>query len=144
MNGLVSFLRGKTALAILGVVIFGGSAAYFAAGSVTERVNPTASRQPQTSGTTTTQPRSPTPVPSAGLQVDIHGTVTQVNTSANQFTVLVITGFTTNVAVNSQTTFEGASTSLRGLQTGWSVDVAGVYQADGSLLANDVSSHRHA
>jgi hypothetical protein len=70
--------------------------------------------------------------------------VTQVNTSTNQFTVLVTTGAPTTVAVNAQTIFEGASTSLSGLQIGWSVEVQGTYQADGSLLANDVNAALHA
>lgn len=143
MKRLFFFLQSKTFLAILGVLLFGGSSAYFAAHSVHELNNPTASQQPQTSATAT-PPRSPTPVPNAGQQATIHGTVTQVNTSANKFTVLVITGFTTTVAVNSKTTFEGASASLRGLQTGWSVDVQGFYQADGSLLANHVNSDVNA
>jgi hypothetical protein len=147
-------------------VVIGGSAAYLAAGPLMSTTNRTASQQSQTSGTTAlgttpstatatpgtphrtsptaTPPHSSTPVPNVGQQADIHGTVTQVNTSTSQFTVLATFGTTATVAVNPQTLFEGASTSLSGLQIGWSVEVQGFYQADGSLLASDVNSAVHA
>jgi hypothetical protein len=62
----------------------------------------------------------------------------------SQFTVLVTFGTTATVTLNPQALFEGASTSLSGLQIGWSVEAHGFYQADGSLLATDVNSAVHA
>lgn len=164
MSRLILFFQSKVTLAIIGAVLCGGGAALVAAMPFTGTINHGAPQQPQgfasiaavgtgtatvgssptpgKSPTATPTPRlpTPTPTPRAGQAGGVRGTVTNVNTSTSLFTVRVFTGATTNVIVNSQTTFQGACTSLSGLHTGWSVIVQGVYQADGSLLANAVNS----
>jgi hypothetical protein len=100
--------------------------------------SPTPGKSP--TATPTPRPPTPTPTPKAGQAGSVRGTVTNVNTNTSLFAVRVFTGATTTVVVNSQTTFQGACTSLSGLHAGWSVTVQGVYQADGSLLANAVHS----
>lgn len=102
----------------------------------------TPSATPGTSPTATPTPRppTPTPTPKAGQAGIIQGTVTTVNTSTSLFTVRVFPGATETVVVNSQTSFQGACTSLSGLQSGWQVSVHGTYQADGSFAASSVYS----
>jgi hypothetical protein len=111
-----------------------------ATSGVTPGATPSATPGRSPTATPTPRPPTPTPTPQAGQAGSLHGTVTNVNTSTNQFTVRTFTGTTTTVAVNAQTTFQGACTSLSGLRTGWSVAAQGIYQADGSLLATAVNS----
>jgi Domain of unknown function (DUF5666) len=101
-------------------------------------VTPTSGKTP----TATPKPRPPTATPTtgSGQVTTLNGTVTSVNTAANQFTVRS-GGVTKTVTVTSQTTFTGACTSLSGMNTGWQVRAQGTYQADGSFAASSVNSY---
>jgi cytoskeletal protein RodZ len=101
--------------------------------------SPTSTPGKSPTATPTRRPPTPTPTPKNGQAGTINGTVTSVDTTANQFTVRMISGALKTVFVNSQTTFQGACTSLSGLHTGWDVVVQGVYQGS-ALLATDVNS----
>lgn len=158
MSRLILFYQSKVALAIIGAVLCGGGAAWVAAVPFTGTPNRTASTQPQSyagiaaigTGTATPAARTPgksptatpTPTPTAGngQPNPLRGVVANVDTSTNSFTVRVFGGATKSVIVTSQTTFQGVASSLSGLSPGWTVQVRGVYRADGALVASDVNS----
>jgi hypothetical protein len=70
----------------------------------------------------------------------LHGTVSSTNPDASRFTVRQNNGSTTTVVVTSKTQFHGDARSLRGLQTGWLVDVTGILQANGTFTASIVDA----
>lgn len=167
MSRLILFFQSKVVLAIIGTVLFGGTAALLAGGAFTGPGTQPTAQQPQTyanissSGTSTSTaltatatvtpgisptatptPRQPTPTPTTPSEqaTTLHGTVTSVNTSSSLFTVRISGGATKTVTVQPQTIFQGACTSLSGMQTGWHVTVRGIYQTDGSFAASNVTS----
>jgi len=84
-----------------------------------------------------------TPPIGAGQTIDLHGSIGAINTAANSF-ILNINGTPRTVAVNGQTSFQGASSSLQGLRTGWQAEVKGRAQSDGTFLAFLVNSDNGA
>jgi heme/copper-type cytochrome/quinol oxidase subunit 2 len=82
----------------------------------------------------TATPRATTTV---GQQVDWHDRVSSVNTFSSTFR-LRNRGVT--VVVNSQTTYAGVASSLSQMRSGMLVEVQGVIQGDGSVLASQVST----
>jgi hypothetical protein len=171
MSKLMLFFQSKLVLAMIGTVLFGGTAALLASQTFPGPATHPSAQQPQTAGdltagatstatrlaataTATTRPspsatptsRVPTSTPSptattpSGQTTTLRGTVTKVNTSSGQFTARISGGATKTVTVQSQTTFQGACTSLSGLQPGWFVVVQGTYQPDGSFAATSVTS----
>jgi hypothetical protein len=74
-----------------------------------------------------------------GQTVDLHGTITTINTAAGSF-FLQVNGPPVYVVTNGQTSFQGSSSSLQGLQSGWRAEVKGQTQGDGTFLAFVVDS----
>jgi len=79
-----------------------------------------------------------------GSTLDLHGTVLSVNTNAGTFSYRLSNGATNTVVTNAKTRFTGAAHRLSHLQPGWSVEVTGRYQADGTFLATQVNSTKSA
>jgi hypothetical protein len=75
-----------------------------------------------------------------GQTVDLHGTIGTINTSENTFILNITSGSATKVIVTESTQFVGSATSLQGLAKGWSAEVKGQMQSDGTFLAFVVNS----
>ncbi|HKW23011.1 MAG TPA: DUF5666 domain-containing protein [Ktedonobacterales bacterium] len=173
MQALTALLRSKVGIAVLGILLIGGVGAYIGAASVWHpgglpggyfaNNDPTA---PATSvaGSVTSSPSaggntgtpSPTDIPTnaptvapttppigAGQTIDLHGSIGDIKTAANSF-ILSVNGAQRTVVVNGQTSFQGASSSLQGLQKGWLAEVKGRAQSDGTFLAFLVNSDNGA
>ena len=158
MSGSILFFKSKVVLAILGAALFGTTGALVATVPFGSAPSRSASSAPQgqaglaavdnatatpaeptpssTSTHTPTPTRTPRPRPTntpgtGGLT--LHGTVQNVDTNANTFTIKQFNGTITTVAVNANTVYQGSATSLSSLQVGWNVSVTGTYQ--GSTFA---------
>jgi hypothetical protein len=72
---------------------------------------------------------------------DVDGTVTSVNAMAMSFVVQSTGGASVTVKTDSSTTFRnrGSSATFSSVTTGVMVDVEGILQADGSILARTVT-----
>lgn len=164
----MAFIRSRVAGAVLGLVIIGtggaalaavttpppppaiGSSA-LAATSATKTPKTAIASKPTATATsvpisapTATNPPPPTaipatPTPAVGQQTTIRGTVATITQSPQSFTVQSSAG-TTTIDVNGSTQFSGKATTFSALRTGWQVNVQGIVQADGSVLAVSVDS----
>jgi hypothetical protein len=169
MSRLMLLFHSKVAIAIIGAVLCGGGAAWIVstpfdfssghtpsaqfqtqagaagiAGETAAPGTPQATNTPGSRPSATPTPGStrqpiPTATPGAGQTVDLHGRVGTVNSAAETFTIRLINGTTKTVVVTAQTTYQGAATSLNTLYSGWRVEVQGVTQADGSIMASVVN-----
>lgn len=147
--------RSRVVLAIIGVIVIGGTSAAVAllSGTNTSSLATTttppamatggpATRTPiLTSGTTAsdaptaaTSGAAPTRAPS-GQIIDLHGTITSVDTGNNQLTLKDTSGTTWTVQVAANTTYEGASQTFGGLRTGMVAEVSGVVKGGTTFLA---------
>lgn len=162
MSGLILFLKSKVVLAILGAVLFGTAGALVAAVPFGSTPPGPSSNTPQgqaglvalddatatpvkatpsnTAAPTNTPTKIPPPKPTNTPGTGLRGTVQSVNTSANTFTIKLFSGTITTVTVTANTVFQGRTTSLGGLQVGWSVKVTGTYQPDGTFAATIVNA----
>ncbi|HEX6544359.1 MAG TPA: DUF5666 domain-containing protein [Ktedonobacterales bacterium] len=169
MQSSAVLLRSKIGIAVLGIVILGGVGAYLGASSAwhpsagprnggiantgtgagtatAAGPNSAATSSPTDGSGTQTGNPSPTNIPGGpqptnppvgtGQTVDLHGTIGTINTDANTF---MLNG-STKVIVNGQTSFQGSATSFQGLRSGWSAEVKGQWQGDGTFLAFLVNS----
>ncbi|HKT39409.1 MAG TPA: DUF5666 domain-containing protein [Ktedonobacterales bacterium] len=118
------------------------------AGTVTSSSSDGAGDHTATPLPTDTPANAPTDVPTtpptgSGQTVDLHGSIGNINTAANSF-ILNVNGTSRTVVVNGQTSFQGASSTLQGLRTGWQAEVKGRAQSDGTFLAFLVNSDNGA
>lgn len=106
---------------------------------------PTATPSGATPSPTATNPsQQPTPTSApTGQQGSVQGTIGTVYLSSNKFTVNTTSGIKT-VFVDGNTHYQGSSSSLAGLKSGWQVEVQGILQSGDSLLATDVNSDNGA
>lgn len=143
--------RSRVVLAIIGVIVIGGTSAAVAllSGTNTSSLATTttppamatggpATRTPiLTSGTTASG--APTAATSgaapSGQIIDLHGTITSVDTGNNQLTLKDTSGTTWTVQVAANTTYEGASQTFGGLRTGMVAEVSGVVKGGTTFLA---------
>ncbi len=162
---VVGTLRNKWVLALLGVVLVGGTAAALAAmtaaqtrpvtlassaqtataadSSQAPTAAPTLSQSPSSSAAATPTraavPVAPAVTPTlsfnSGQTIDLHGTVISVNVPASKFVLQQVNGSTTTVVVNSSTQYPGKATSLSTLNAGMVAEVKGVTQTNGTFLA---------
>ena len=76
-----------------------------------------------------------TPPGNTGQTIDLHGTITSIDRTANTFTLN-----STTVMINGQTQFQGKTTNFQALQAGIVAEVKGQTQSDGSFMAFVVDS----
>ncbi|HEU5349653.1 MAG TPA: hypothetical protein VFU63_13660, partial [Ktedonobacterales bacterium] len=85
--------------------------------------NPSATDTPGNGSANVPTRTTTTNIP-VGQTVDLHGTIGTINTAANSF-ILNVNGSPTTIVANSQTSFQGAASSLQGLEMGWKAEVKG-------------------
>ncbi len=114
-----------------------------ATNTIATSVSPTGSATPNPTDTAETGNGSPTATPGApasrtpttppantGQTIDLHGTITSINRTANTSTLN-----STTVVINGQTQFQGKAASFQALQAGMVAEVKGQTQGDGSFIA---------
>jgi hypothetical protein len=149
-KGSVPFFQTKVAMAVIGVVLIGGTSAVLAARTVNEpsvvqttnAVSAHASGTSQNLTSTSTKSKATATAKaksSSGQTITLSGRVRSVSTTTNTF-ILVNRSGSHTIDVNSGTTFTGAATSFGGLQVGMDALVTGKVQSDRSCLASRVDS----
>ncbi len=104
------------------------------------RVRPTAT---PTKKPTPTRTASPTPQPTQTPNATVlHGSILSVDSRRGTSSYRLTNGAVTTVMTNAQTQFTGSAHRLSSLRPGWSADVTGHYQANGTFLATRVDSSR--
>lgn len=87
----------------------------------------------------TTASNSPAPAPPSGQAIDLHGVIESVRADQHLFT-LAAGGTSYTIVVNASTGYEGAATTLAGLQSGRLAEVKSVQMSGTTYLAYDVHS----
>ncbi|MGE5333532.1 MAG: hypothetical protein ACM3N4_02430 [Nitrososphaerota archaeon] len=85
----------------------------------------------------TNTPTGNTPV---GQTIDLHGTIGEIHTADSYFMFNTTSGAVKVIVTNGTTQFQGGSTTFQGLRQGWSAEVKGQMQSDGTFLAFVVNS----
>jgi hypothetical protein len=165
---MMTILRSKVGIAVLGAVLVGGTSAALAAttamrpgastgtpntantdpntGMLPSPTSPSASATPTSPATATSAPtatRTPRPtatLPPVGQTVDLHGSINNINYGAGTFTLYFQGVHLTIVTTPGVTQYQGSSQSFNGLQNGWKAEVKGQMQTDGTFLASLVNS----
>ena len=151
LGKLAVFLQSKLAVVAVGAALVTGGGTAVVAMATTPTQLPSVAAASQSS--LTSSPTDATPVATASsstesttvsqansTQAEITGTVVAVDPTTSSFTMTLKDGSTVTVVTTAQTVFHVDTGSLSGIAGGYTVELKGVTQPDGSVVASVIDA----
>ena len=150
LGKLAVFLQSKLAVVAVGAALVTGGGTAVVAMATTPTQLPSVAAASQSSLTPSSTQASPvatasssmesTSTTKASTQAEIKGTVVSVDPTTLSFTMTLKDGSTVTVVTTAQTVFHVDTGSLTGIAAGYTVELKGATQPDGSIVASVIDA----